>query len=113
MEQEALVIHLLVSHLDRDRFTAIRARRLDPTIRVQGSTDAERIPDAIAVPPAIGRVHPIGRRHSRERVSHTNLGFGGVEHQRVCRMKLAPKVLDFADGQINLECYLFRRRSAA
>ena len=40
MEQQALVIDALVVNFNRDRLSAVRARGLDPTIRMQGSTDA-------------------------------------------------------------------------
>src|SRR2546423_15655755 len=52
MEKQTLVINALFVNLDRDRLSTVWARRFDPTIRLQGSTDANCVPRAVAVPPA-------------------------------------------------------------
>ena len=49
MEQQALVIDALFVNFDCDQLSTVRARRLDSTIRMQGSTDANCAWDAFGI----------------------------------------------------------------
>jgi len=59
MEKQALVIDALLVNFDRDRLSTVWARRLDPTIHLQGSTDANcvqaQLPTTSDPLPAHGR----------------------------------------------------------
>ena len=73
VEEERLVVHALVADLDRERLAAVGAGRLDPAVGVQRGADADRVPGAVAVPPAAVGLHPVGGRHDRERIEHPQL----------------------------------------
>src|SRR5437016_10647754 len=87
VEEERLVVRALVAHLDDDRLAAVRARSLDPAVRVECRADAERVPGAVAVPPAPACLDAVRGRHDRERVEHSQLVGGRIENDCMLRVK--------------------------
>jgi hypothetical protein len=83
MKEQAFVIGSLIAHRNPQRFTAVRARRLDPPVLVQCGADAERIPGAIPVPPPSGRLNTVGGGDTGERVRHPYLAGRRVQNERV------------------------------
>ncbi len=96
--KRALVIDALFTHFDRDRLAAIRARRLDSTIGLQRSTDADCVPGAVAVPPPTRSVHAVGGRHGGKRNRHSDLVGDRVKHQLVLAVEVMPNSFDLDAG---------------
>lgn len=90
VKEQAFVIGSLIAHRNPQRFTTVRARRLDPPVLVQGGADAECIPGTIPVPPPSGRLNTVGGGDTGERVRHPDVAGRGVENERVLGVKPFP-----------------------
>src|SRR5919197_1726527 len=55
VEEQALVVWAAAVHFDRDGLAAVRARGLDPAVRLERRADSEGVPGAVSVPPAATR----------------------------------------------------------
>jgi aminopeptidase len=90
VEEERLVVHLRVAHLDHKRLATVGARRLHPAVDMERGTDPEGIPRTVAVPPAAGGLHAVGGRDGRERVEHPQLVRGRVQNESVLVVQSPP-----------------------
>lgn len=94
MEHQRRLLGLLVDDVHRQRFAAVRTRRLDPSIAVQCRAHTERIPRAVRVPPASLRENSVGSLDGRERVRHADRAPAGLEDERMRRVQLPPALDD-------------------
>jgi hypothetical protein len=90
VKEQAFVIGSLIAHRNPQRFTAVRARRLDPPVPVQGGADAECIPGTVPVPPPSGRLNTVGGGDTGERVRHPDLVGRQVQNERVLGVEPIP-----------------------
>lgn len=79
---------------------------------MQGSADSERVPRAVGVPPAPGRVHAMISRNGRERIGHSDLGRSWLEYERVRFVQAAPACLCLVDRRSSDPADFARRRRA-
>jgi hypothetical protein len=94
VKEQAFVIGSLIAHRNPQRFTAVRARRLDPPVLVQGGADAESIPGAVPVPPPSGRLNTVGGGDTGEWVRHPDLACRQVQNERVLGVEPFPASRD-------------------
>lgn len=113
VKEEAFVIGPLIAHRNPQRFTAVRARSLDPPILMQGGADAERIPGTIPVPPPSGRLNTVGGGDTGERVRHPDLAGRRVQNERVLGVEPFPAGHDLGPAATADGGNLGRRRRAA
>jgi len=90
VEEELGVIDLAIGHLHGVRLPAVRTRKLDTTVDVEG------IPSAIRIPPAVIGADAVGRGYRREWVRHPDLISRRIEHEGMSFMKAAPAVANLA-----------------
>jgi hypothetical protein len=90
VKEQIFVIGPLIAHRNPQRFTAVRARRLDPPVVVQGSADAECIPGAVPLPPPPGRLNTVGGGDTGEWVRHPDLAGRQVQNERVLGVEPFP-----------------------
>ena len=90
VEQQIGTIGPLLFDLDGIRLAAVGTRRLDATVDLERTQNAEGVPSAVGIPPVAARVHPVGRRHCRKRVRHSYLGRRWVQHERMGFVQLTP-----------------------
>ena len=94
VEEERLVVHAPVADLEREGLAAVGAGRLDPAVGVQRGGDTERVPRAVAVPPAVAGLDPVGGRHDGEGIEHPQLVGRRIEHQSVLFVEPPPAGYD-------------------
>ena len=70
VEHQGLVARPPIADLDFDAFTAVRARGVDPPVKVRHGTDAEGIPGTVGVPLSAGDMPPMRSHDGGERVEH-------------------------------------------
>ena len=90
VEEEFRMIDLAISHVHHIRLTAIGARRLDAAVDVESAEDAEGIPRAVCIPPAVIRVDAVCRWYRRKWIRHPDLVSRRIEHERVSFVKVTP-----------------------
>src|SRR5512146_3546850 len=94
MKEERLVVGPPVAKVEGERLAAVGAGRLDPAVRVERGADAERVPGAVAIPPATAGADAVGGRYDRARVEHSELFGTRVEDDCVLGVQTAPALED-------------------
>ncbi len=92
VEEKLRPIDLPISDVHHVRLAAIGTGRLDATVDVEGAEDAEGIPSAVCIPPALIRVNAVRGWYCRKWVRHPDFISRRIEHEGMCFVKVAPAV---------------------
>jgi hypothetical protein len=90
MEEKLGTVDRAIRDFHGIRLAAVRTGRLDATVNVERAENAKCVPGAVCVPPATPCLHPVRRRHRRERVRHPDLVCRRIEHEGMGLVQLAP-----------------------
>ena len=71
-------------------------------VDVEGGEDAERVPGAVRVPPAVAVVDTVRRRDRRKRVRHSDPRAVALEHERVGVVEPQHRVADVVEREREL-----------